>query len=50
MKMKIETKFLDLLIMLESDLCKDMPVEFARFLDYVKKMQFKQQPDYKHLQ
>jgi casein kinase I family protein HRR25 len=27
-----------------------MPTEFVRFLDYVRKMHFKSQPDYKYLQ
>ena len=28
------------------DLCKDLPEQFSQILDYLKKMQFKQEPDY----
>ena len=39
MKMKIDSH----------DLCKDLPIEFGRYFDFIKKMQFKTQPDYKYL-
>lgn len=32
-----------------ADLCKDLPQEFVKYLDYVKKLHFKSQPDYKYL-
>ncbi|KAL4502231.1 hypothetical protein ABPG72_000466 [Tetrahymena utriculariae] len=32
-----------------TDLCKDLPNEFVKYLDYVKKLHFKSQPDYKYL-
>ena len=39
MKQKIDT----------SELCKDLPIEFARYMDFVRKLSFKAQPDYKYL-
>ena len=39
MKIKLES----------SELCKDLPLEFCRYFDFVKKMHFKSQPDYKYL-
>lgn len=32
-----------------SELCKDLPIEFAKYLEYVKKLSFKSQPDYSYL-
>lgn len=32
-----------------SILCKDMPIEFVQYLEYVRKASFKSQPDYKYL-
>ncbi|CAD8142911.1 unnamed protein product [Paramecium octaurelia] len=31
------------------ELCKDMPNEFSKYFEYVKKLQFKQTPDYEYL-
>jgi casein kinase 1 len=31
-----------------AELCKDMPVEFTRYLDLVKSLKFKDRPDYKY--
>lgn len=31
------------------DLCSDMPVEFQKFIDYIKRLNFKSTPDYKYL-
>ena len=40
MKMKIET----------NELCKGIPNEFGRFLDYIKGLPFKAEPEYKYCQ
>ncbi len=32
-----------------TDLCKDMPVEFIKYLEYTKKLHFKFNPDYRYL-
>jgi casein kinase 1 len=37
MKEKIDTK----------QLCENLPIEFTRYFDYVKKLNFKQAPEYK---
>lgn len=38
MKMKMEI----------SELCKGLPIEFGRYLDYVKGLPFKSEPNYKY--
>lgn len=32
-----------------SDLCKDMPIEFEKYLEYVKSLPFKKTPNYNYL-
>lgn len=32
-----------------ADLCKDLPPEFQKYLEYLKKLNFKSTPDYKYL-
>lgn len=40
MKMKIDM----------NELCKGIPIEFGRFLDYIKGLPFKAEPNYKYCQ
>lgn len=30
-------------------LCKDIPIEFCKYLEYVRKLQFKSHPDYNYI-